>query len=388
MTPLLLALPWLALLAFMLLVMRKPTELPAVRAWEPARAPLVSVIVPARDEADNIERCVGSITASGYPSFEVIVVDDGSVDGTGDLVRRLAPGAARRLQVLDGAPLPVGWLGKPWACWQGYQAAEGDVLLFTDADTVHGRDLLSRAVAGLEEESADLLTLVGTQLMETHWERLVQPQIFFMMYFRFPRFEQTARNARWRDAVANGQYLLFPREAYERIGGHEAVKDEVVEDLALAQHVKRAGLRLRIRSAEGDLATRMYRSLRQLVEGWSKNIVTGGLQSVPAWLRPLTAPVSLAFGLALWLAPPVALVAALAGAGGASLLVWSATVYGLSALLWSLFTHQMGAPAAYGLLYPVGAAVGAYIFVRSWLGGRRIAWKGRRYLLPPVSERP
>ena len=387
-TLLLLTLPWVALLVFLLLVMRPPRELPPPRGWDAARAPLVSVIVPARDEAENIERCVGSLTAQAYPAFEVIVVDDGSEDGTGELARRLRPGAARRLHVVEGGPLPAGWLGKPWACWQGYQAAEGEVLLFTDADTTHGPELLGRAVAGLQEEQADLLTLVGTQLMETPWERLVQPQIFFMMYFRFPRFEQTAKNDRWRDAVANGQYLLFPRASYERIGGHQAVRDEVVEDLALAQHVKRAGLRLRIRGAQSDLSTRMYRSLRQIVHGWSKNIVMGGLQTVPGWLRPLTAPVSLVAGVALWLAPPAVLVGSLAGLGSHALLVWSASVYALSAVLWCVFTHLMGAPAAYGLLYPVGAAVGAYIFVRSWIGGRRIAWKGRRYVLPPVSERP
>ncbi|HUF75866.1 MAG TPA: glycosyltransferase family 2 protein [Longimicrobiales bacterium] len=387
-TPLLLTLPWVALLAFLLLVMRTPRELPSPPAWDGVRAPLVSVIVPARNEADNIERCVGSLTAQAYPAFEVIVVDDGSDDGTGELARRLAPGATRRLQVVEGAPLPAGWLGKPWACWQGFGAARGELLLFTDADTIHGPELLGRAVAGLQEEQADLLTLVGTQLMGTLWERLVQPQIFFLMYFRFPRFEQTAKNARWRDAVANGQYLLFPRGAYERIGGHEAVRDEVVEDLALAQHVKRAGLRLRIRGAESDLSTRMYRSLRQLVDGWSKNIVTGGLQTVPAWLRPFLAPVSFLVGTALWLVPPALLVAAPLGLGGEALLLWSATAYGVSALLWCVFTHRMGAPAAYGLVYPIGAAVGAYIFVRSWIGGRRVAWKGRRYVLPPVSERP
>jgi chlorobactene glucosyltransferase len=387
--PLLLSLPWAGLLAFLLFVVRKPSELAPPRPREPsADTPLVSVIVPARNEAENIEACVRSLTRSTYAPFEVIVVDDGSEDGTGRLARAVDRGAALRLEVMDGVPLPAGWLGKPWACWQGFQIAEGDVLLFTDADTRHGPELLGRAITALEEEEADLLTLVGRQLMETFWERLVQPQIFFIMLFRFPRFEQTARNARWRDAVANGQYLLFRRAAYDRIGGHASVKDEVVEDLALAQNVKRAGLRLRIRGADSELATRMYRSLGQLVDGWSKNILIGGLQSVPVWMRPLVPPVSFATGVALWLAPPAALGVSLVGGGGEALLLWSGTVYGLSALLWGLFTRQMGAPAWHGLLYPLGAAVGAFIFLRSWRAGRRVSWKGRRYQLPHVSERP
>ena len=382
--PLLLALPWVGVLAFIFFVARLPRELPLPNR-SAGSEPLVSVIVPARNEAANIETCVRSLTASSYPAFEVIVVDDRSEDGTAEIVRSLGAGNARRLCLVEGAELPQGWLGKPWACRQGAAVAEGGLLLFTDADTRHGPDLLARAVAGLREEEADLLTLVGKQLMESFWERLVQPQIFMLMLFRFPRFERTAKSRSWRDGIANGQYLLFQRVAYDAIGGHESVKDEVVEDLVLAQRVKRAGLRLRIRGAQDDLATRMYRSLGHLVEGWSKNIVLGGLRSLPPWLRPVMPPVSLAVGVGLWLVPPLTLVAALGGTGDASLLLWSAAVSALSVVLWAVFTRQMGAPAAYGLLYPLGAAVGAFIFMRSWARGRRVEWKGRRYTLPHAS---
>jgi chlorobactene glucosyltransferase len=388
MTPLLFALPWVGILAYVVFVVRLPSELPGPTPAREGEAPFVSVIVPARDEAVNIEACVRSLTSSTYPTFEVIVVDDGSEDGTGGLARGVGPGRARRLEVIEGTPLPPGWLGKPWACQQGFEVAEGELLLFTDADTTHGPGLLGRAVAGLEEDGADLLTVVGRQLLGSFWERLVQPQIFFMMFFRFPRVEQAVKNHRWRDALANGQYMLFRRETYLAIGGHEAVRDEIVEDLALAQHVKRAGLQLRVRSAETELATRMYRSLRQLVDGWSKNIVLGGLQSLPGWVRPFAPPLALATGVALWIAPPAALVLALAGAESDGLLTWSATVYGTSVLLWALVTRQMGAPWHYGVLYPLGALVGAYIFARSWARGRHVAWKGRRYDVPPASARP
>lgn len=388
MTPFLLTLPWLALVAYVLLVAKVPRALPGHPPSDRISAPLVSVIVPARNEASNIEACLRSLTASRYPSFEVIVVDDGSEDRTAEIARSVDPGNATRVEVVAGAPLPEGWLGKPFACWQGYARAQGDLLLFTDADTRHGARLLDRAVCGREEEGADLLTVVGRQLMESFWERLVQPQIFLVMLLRFPRFERTARSGRWREAIANGQFLLFGRDAYESIGGHRAVRDEVAEDLALAQRVKRAGLRLRIRGAEDDLATRMYRSLGQIVEGWSKNLLAGGLQSLPAWMRPLAPPLSLAVGVGLWLLPPLALAGSLSGVGGGGLLVWSASVCAVSAALWAVFARQVGAPPGYGLLYPLGALVGVYIFARSWRGGRRVAWKGRRYELPPVSERP
>jgi chlorobactene glucosyltransferase len=385
MIALLAALPWLALLGFVVWIVREPSGLP--RAASGSGGPLVSVIVPARDEEHNIVGCLTSLAGSSYPAFEIIVVDDRSSDGTGGLARGVAPGGAHRLVVIDGEELRAGWLGKPWACFQGAREARGELLLFTDADTVHGPDLLSRAVAGLEEDGADLFTVLGRQVMETFWEKLVQPQIFFTMTLRFPRFESLARNDRWREAIANGQFMLFRREAYDHIGGHEAVKDEVAEDLVLAQVVKRAGYALRIRGAQEELATRMYRSLPHLVEGWSKNIVMGGLQTMPRALRPFVPPVAFLGGVGLWLVPPVMLAVSLAGLAGPGWLTWSATVCGISVLIWVRFMSRMGAPVSYAPLYPLGALVGSYIFLRSWSRGRHLVWKGRSYELPPTSER-
>jgi chlorobactene glucosyltransferase len=414
MTPFLLALPWLGLVIFVRFVVRIPRELPAaddgptppgVAGAPVPDTPFVSVIVPARNERLNIERCLRSLTASRYAAVPA--------------------GNARDVRVIRGAELPEGWLGKPWACHQGADAARGELLLFTDADTTHAPDLLGRAVAGLREERADLLTVVGRQLMETFWERLVQPHIFLMMLFRFPSFEDTARNRRWRDAIANGQFMLFPRRSYDLIGGHAGVRDEVVEDLVLAQHVKQAGLALRIRGAEDDLATRMYRSLGDLVAGWSKNLFVGGRQASPRILRPVIMPLALVGQIGLWLAAPAVFLvtmgmvgAGVAGAGAvgavaagavgmasvgaasvggdalggptggvtAGLLLWSGSVYALSALAFGLFTRQMGAPGRYGLLYPLGALVTSCILARSWMRGRRVEWKGRRYMLGPPSE--
>jgi hypothetical protein len=269
------------------------------------------------------------------------------------------------------------------------------VLLFTDADTVHGPTLLGRAVRAMREERADLLTLIGRQVMGTFWERLVQPHVFLGMLFRFPDFERVAANDRWRDAIANGQFILMPGEAYRRIGGHAAVRDEVVEDLALAQHVKRAGLRLRVRSAEDDLGTRMYRSLSELVAGWSKNLVLGGQQSFPPWMRPLVPPVALLSSVLLWLLPPVVLLSAggLAWAGRTSAwlpgtALWAGVAVGASVLQYAWFSRRMGASPAYGLIYPLGAAVAGFIFLRSWTRGTRVRWKGRDYRVPAASSRP
>lgn len=382
---LLLVAPWVGILAFLLLGVRLPRELPE---GPPAGWPSVSVVIPARNEAVNIEAVLASVLASRYPHFEVVVVDDRSEDGTGDLARTMGEGSPHKVTVIDGTPLPEGWLGKPWACAQGAAAADGELLLFTDADTVHGPDLLGRAVAGLEEDAADLMTVVGRQIMGSFWERLVQPHIFFAMVIRFFDIEGAVRGGRWRDAIANGQFMLFRRGAYEGLGGHTAVKGEVVEDLVLAQIVVRRGHRLSVRLAETAFATRMYRSLGDLVAGWSKNIVRGGLATMPPRLRPFVAPFSVLFAAALWLLPPVALLAALTGLGGGWLLVWAGTTVGVSALLWTFVTARMGAPAAYGLLYPLGASVGMYIFLRSWARGRNVEWKGRRYVVDDAADAP
>ncbi len=381
-TPLLLALPWLLFgVAFVLLV-RLPWPLPPARgeAAEDGALPLVSVVVPARNESHNIVRVLESLTRARYPDFEILVVDDRSEDDTADLARGLPPGNARRLAVLDGRELPEGWLGKPWACHQGASEAEGDLLLFTDADTVHGPDLLTRAVAGMADDEADLLTVVGRQILGSFWERLVQPQVFVSMLLRYPDRRRPLPRERWRGAIANGQFLLFRREAYEAVGGHEAVRGAVAEDLKLAQRVVGAGMCLSLRRAEDDLGTRMYRSLGELVAGWSKNLLLGGLDTLPPGLLRAVTPVAMLFGgLAFWVAPPVLLAAALAGWGPAGLLPWAATATGVSMAFWAGITWRFGASPLYGTLYPLGHLVLAVIVARAWMRGSRVEWKGRSY---------
>ncbi len=382
------ALPWVAVLSFLVLGVRLPRPLPPLRARVGGEPPLpsVSVVVPARNEARNIQRVLASLAASDHPDFEIVVVDDRSEDGTAELARQVPRGTAHRILVLSGADLPEGWLGKPWACHQGATAATGDLLLFTDADTWHGPQLLRKAVWAMEEDSAHLLSVAGRQLMLTFWERLVQPQIFMGMLVRYRDQRDPLPPERWRSAIANGQYILVRRPAYEAEGGHGAVRGEVVEDMRLAQRWVRRGRRVSVRMGERDFATRMYASLGELVEGWSKNILLGGLATLPeGWLRRWVPLLGILTGWTLWLAPPLALVFALVFPGASGLLPWATGVVGLSALTWALISRRMGVPAGFGLLYPLGAAVASWILVRAWILGGTITWKGRRYSLDPRS---
>ena len=382
-------LPWLVLGAYVAVFVRDPPPLPGTLSdlKIDGTPPFVSVIVPARNEAHNIATCVRSLVASDYPDFEVIVVDDRSDDGTGAVARAVQIGRAARKIVVDGAPVPPGWFGKQWACWQGMQEARGDLLLFTDADTIHGELLMARAVAGLHRDRADCLTIIGRQIMGSFWERLVQPQIFALLAFRYPLMgREPVDQRRWRSAIANGQYLLFQRASYQETGGHVAVRYEAAEDLRFAQHLVRLGRRVVVRSAHDDFATRMYRGLGEIVTGWSKNMVQAGLQTIPRGLRSSVPALMFLAGIVLWLLPPLVLVIALLGFGGRAWFLWSAGVTSFLMLSWTAWGVRFGAPAWVGPLYPLGSLLGLWIFARSWLSRSRVDRKGRTYAWDVYSD--
>ena len=389
----LLLIPWIAVGLFAAFCVRIPRELDPLDGERVEDPPLVSVVIPARNEEANIGGCVSSLAASDYPSFEILVVDDQSSDRTVEIVESLSSGNASELRLIRGRPLPDGWFGKPWACWQGAEAARGDLLLFADADTAHGPGLLRQSVRGLREEGADVLTLIGRQVMGSFWERLLQPQFFMLLAFRFPRTGTPKKPHQWKHAIANGQYLLFHREAYHASGGHEAVAGEVVEDLRLAQLLVRGGWKLVVRGAD-RFQTRMYRSLGDLVEGWSKNVATGALQSTAPWLLPFILPISLAVGFTLWLVPPATLSWAVFTGNQGTPLAWGAVTTGLAVLVWSRASVLLKGNPLYGFLYPLGSVLAGYIFLKSWRRGASIQWKGRSYQMareartrpPPGSE--
>ena len=381
-TELLPALPWLVPFASLF---RLANTRPTLSDAPLARGPLVSVIIPARNESATIETVVRSVLASTYRPLELLVVDDGSTDDTAAIVQWLAAEDSR-LRLVPGEPLPPGWYGKPWACVQGWRAAKGELLLFTDADTRHQPELLARSVGALRSEGADLLTVAPRQLCVTFWERVVMPQIWFLLALRYHP-ARVNRATRERDVIANGQYILVPRASYEAVGTHQVVRAEVAEDLALAQTFHRAGKRIHFAFAERFMETRMYRGLGELVEGWSKNMYLGGRRSFPGEpLLQALVPLMLVLGFTFWLAPLVAL-ALTGGRGGLGAAAAAGT--GLSALFWTLIALGMRIPPWYGLLYPLGALTALGIGARSvWRGGRKVEWRGRAYTASDLSAGP
>ena len=337
---------------------------------EPAAGPRprVSVVIAARNEEDELPGTLDSLLAQDYPDLEIVVVEDSSTDGTRAVIDARGP----RVRRVDPPPLPEGWVGKNWACWNGANATTGEWILFLDADVRTHPAAVRTTVEWARRENADLATIAPRVEMRGFWERVVLPfyiQIV-LTYFRAPHVNRDRSKA----AMANGQYWLTPRTTYFELGGHAAIRGVVLEDVAIARRFRAAGRRLRIAWAPELAVTRMYRDRKELFEGLLKNVhgadyfslrmvgfLAGlvGLFLLPLGLLPL--------GLATGNLPLIGL--------GAFLYV---ALFGKHVG----FARTSGAPAAYGLLYPV--AVGFYLVLIATSFGRGlrrrpVRWKGRAY---------
>ncbi len=236
-----------------------------------SNAPLVSILVPARNEAANIRRCVRSLLNQDYRHFELLVLDDGSTDATASILQTLQKeDNTGRLQLLTGDPLAEGWLGKNWACHQLSQQAKGEFLLFTDADTVHGLRAVTSAIAALQQEQADLLSVFPRQETQTLAERLVVPLVIMYVVGLLPTW-LVKSNPDPRFSAANGQFMCFRQTMYEQCGGHAAVSNQVLEDIKLGQRVKAIGGKQILPDGTDSVSCRMYRRQNEVWQGFSKN---------------------------------------------------------------------------------------------------------------------
>jgi len=232
--------------------------------------PFVSVLIAAKDEEDNIESAVRTLLAQDYPAFEVIVVNDRSTDGTRRILEQLqAEYPDERLKVIHVEQLREGWFGKNNAMREGVAVARGDWLCFSDADCRQiSTRTLSVAVQYALAHHVDFLSVLPTLETQTTWERIIQPvcSAVMLLWFSPMRVNDPGR----KEAYANGAFMLMSRDCYDAIGGHEAVRTEVNEDMHMARLCKERGRRLRVVQNEGLYTVRMYTGLRQIWSGWSR----------------------------------------------------------------------------------------------------------------------
>jgi cellulose synthase/poly-beta-1,6-N-acetylglucosamine synthase-like glycosyltransferase len=232
--------------------------------------PKVSLIVPARNEEANIGRLLQSIKKIDYQDLEVIVIDDQSTDETNSIARSF------QVRVIAGVPRPSGWGGKQWACQQGADAASGDVLIFSDADTVHGKNSVKDALSFLETNNLDMMSVAPRHNGKTFWEKCTA-YFQIMLMFAANGFGKQKPGR----AYCIGQYIVFKRTAYDTIGGHASVKDAIVEDVPLANRALRIGLKYNILISKTLYTVRMYDSLKSFIAGWRRNFRAGLKDSSP-----------------------------------------------------------------------------------------------------------
>lgn len=354
-----------------------------------ADAPFVSILVPARNEAHNIEPCVRSLLAQDYPFFEVIVLDDNSEDETPRILQGLGMSETGTIsRMIRGRPLPSGWTGKGWACHQLAQEARGQFFFFTDADTEHEPGTISALVAYAQKHRTDLLSAWPRLVTRSLSEQLVVPMILFLGMTLYPhwlvlllqRFPAVAKHVpmRYRRLLgaANGQSMFFTRAGYFRIGGHEAERSHLVEDVALGRAVAaRMGEGMRVLNCEALRFSRcrMYRSFPEVWEGFTKNLRAAFEDSLPGFL--LVGLVQ----FCCYLLPFILLFLPSAHRG---LIVWQIVlIYVIRVLLtWRFQTSWLGC-----LLHPVGQVLSLLIALNSWRrsAGGGVSWKGRTYAVNP-----
>jgi len=232
------------------------------------KRPLVSILIPARNEGKNIGRCLNSLIRQDYDNIEILVLDDNSSDGTSKVVQRFCK-KDKRIRLFRGKPLPEGWLGKSYACYQLSGYARGDYYLFVDADTLHFPGSVSSALACLLKFDVDALSVFAKQIMVTIHERMMVPAANFMIMGFLPLWLiRRSRNPLFCTAI--GQFMLFKKDVYDDIGGHSSVKGEILEDVLIAKRVKRCGHRFMIFDGRSNLYCRMYHDLREVVHGYTK----------------------------------------------------------------------------------------------------------------------
>lgn len=341
--------------------------------------PFVSILIPARNEEGNIRSCVESLLKQNYPDYEVIVLNDSSEDRTGEILGGLQ-NKYPMLKILQGKLLADGWTGKTYACKQLSEEAKGTWLLFTDADTTHNPESLRFAVSIALVRNTDLLTVFPKMIMKSFSEKLLMPMLFFTAFVLLP-FYFVDKKGFTKFAIGVGPFMLFKKSAYDKIGGHDSVKNAIVEDVWLSRKIKEHGLRLAAADGQNMCSVRMYRNFKDIWNGFSKNIFAGFNFSAPALFTVNFMYLILFFMPFLFLINAVLNYQAGLTLTGLTLALAFIQVIILF-LIRILLTLKFKLGFISTLLHPLGALIVPVIAFNSWrwiAAGKGSKWKGRIY---------
>lgn len=358
---------WLLLITWIAALLRTIVNLFTIHRLTPrmpSRTPPVSIIVPARDEEEDIEATVRALLAQTYPDFEVIVIDDRSVDATPQILARIDD---PRLTVIRGEEPPAGWLGKPWALHQGSLRARGELLLFVDADVVYAPETVAAAVARIEESDVALVSLFPRLGMRGFWEHIAMPNLAVFAFTFLPLWLANRSRIPYL-AVGGGPGNLVRRREYEVAGGHEALSDAVIDDVGLARLMRRRGDRTEVVRADDFVYVRMYHGGREVIEGFTKNgFTTFGRSYLAVFLLTVVTLIGNVLPYALALMGDVV----------------SMITVGVITLGRVILFRSLGYRLDNALLGNVPMVLlWLYILLRStWVTGirRQLHWRGRRY---------
>ncbi|MDR8391820.1 glycosyltransferase family 2 protein [Aliifodinibius sp. S!AR15-10] len=348
-------------------------------------SPKVSICVPARNEEQNIERSIRSALNQKYEKVEVLVLDDHSTDDTGEILASLKQdqSISDRLVLLRGKPKPDDWLGKPWACQQLGEAADGDIIIFADADTWFDSDTAGRVVRTMGRDVLDMLTVWPRQVLGTFWEKMLIPLVYYALLSLLP-VHYVFRSPRWMPpflwdkfsplfAAACGQFIAFKRAAYQEVGGHQSVKQKVVDDVELAKKIKLKSYSMRMYYGSQAISCRMYRSNSEIWQGFRKNFLAGFGNNL--FLFGLMGLIH----LIVYIIPPVLFIGALFSAA-TGILAWSASAIFLAFSHRFLMARWFAWSYWYGFLHPFSVLwfqVLGITAVKDYLTKTKTEWKGR-----------
>ena len=342
---------------------------------DPGSLPMVSIVVPARNEERGIEAAVRSLAAQTVREFEIVVVDDRSTDRTREMLRRLET-ELPRLRVVDGAEVPEGWMGKPWALEEGVRASRGEWLLFTDADVKHAPEALASALRFALERRLDALSLLWEIEIGSFAEAAILPHILAVILLATGPVSAINDPARTDRAAATGAFILMRRAALAALGGHTELRGEVVEDIEIARLIKRDG-RFRFCLAEGRdlISLRMYHSFAEIWNGFTKNVFMALHEDVPTAVASF-----ILLSAVSWVPPALAMRALLRRRPLDFVESLASSVLLIATSAWGIRARGLDARLGFGA--PLGlatlAAITANSALRSMLG-RGVVWRGRTY---------